>query len=99
MSHACCGPDPERTRRNPTGRGAAGWLALAASPTFAVMGLLTAILESGPAATLCSGAPLSPLTGMATMYLLMGAFHAAPWLKLIRGSAATRKAAGLRIGQ
>ena len=27
---------------------------------------------------------VSPLNGMVTMYLLMSAFHAAPWLKLIR---------------
>ena len=32
-------------------------------------------------------AHVSPLSGMATMYLLMSAFHAAPWLKLIRGRA------------
>jgi hypothetical protein len=33
---------------------------------------------------LCSAAQgASPLSGMATMYLLMGAFHSAPWLKLI----------------
>jgi len=25
----------------------------------------------------------APLTGMTAMYLLMSAFHAAPWLKLI----------------
>jgi hypothetical protein len=33
---------------------------------------------------LCSAAHVSPLSGMVTMYLLMSAFHAAPWLKLIR---------------
>jgi len=27
----------------------------------------------------------SPLCGMAAMYLLMSAFHAAPWLRLISG--------------
>ena len=63
-----------------------GPLALAASPTFALMALLTAIAGDGPAATLCSSGNLSPLSGMVTMYLLMSAFHAAPWLKLIRAS-------------
>jgi hypothetical protein len=32
---------------------------------------------------LCSGAHGSPLGGMMTMYLLMSALHASPWLKLI----------------
>jgi hypothetical protein len=40
---------------------------------------------------LCSAAPdASPLSGMVPMYLLMSAFHSAPWLKLISGR---RKAA------
>jgi len=66
--------------------GAAGWLGLAATPTFATMALLTA-LGGGPAAALCSaGQAASPLTGMIPMYLLMSAFHAAPWLKLISKS-------------
>jgi len=64
--------------------GAADCLSLAAAPTFAVMALLTAVLGGGPLAMLCSSAPdASPLTGMIPMYLLMSAFHAAPWLKLI----------------
>jgi hypothetical protein len=33
---------------------------------------------------LCSaGHDASPLTGMVAMYLLMSAFHLAPWLKLV----------------
>ncbi len=73
--------------------GAADFLSLAAAPTFAVMALLTAIPGSGPLAMLCSGTPdASPLTGMVPMYLLMSAFHAAPWLKLIsRRRSATRQ--------
>lgn len=64
--------------------GAAGWLSLAAAPTFAIMALLTAVLGSGPLAMLCSsGADASPLTGMVPMYVLMSAFHSAPWLKLM----------------
>jgi hypothetical protein len=46
------------------------------------MALLTGVLGGGPAEMLCSAAPVSPLSGMVTMYLLMSAFHAAPWLKL-----------------
>ena len=66
---------------------AANGLALAASPTFAVMALLTGVLGGDPAGTLCSIAHAGPLSGMATMYLLMSAFHVAPWLKLIRAGA------------
>ena len=61
--------------------GADRLLSLAAAPTFAVMALLTAVLGGGPLAMLCGAA--SPLTGMIPMYILMSAFHAAPWLKLI----------------
>lgn len=65
--------------------GAAGLLGLAAAPTFAIMGLLT-VLNGGPPDMLCLVAQdASPLSGMALMYLLMSAFHSAPWLKLISG--------------
>ena len=64
--------------------GAAGWLCLAAAPTFAIMALLTSVLGSGPLNELCSAAQdASPLSGMVPMYLLMSAFHSAPWLKLV----------------
>jgi hypothetical protein len=62
---------------------AAGWLGLAAAPVFATMALLTATLDSGPAAMLCSAAHGWPLGGMVPMYVLMSAVHAAPWLRLI----------------
>lgn len=62
--------------------GIADWLCLAAAPTFAVMALLSCI-QGSEAAMLCMGA--SPLTGMAAMYLLMSAFHLAPWLRVISG--------------
>ena len=63
--------------------GAAGWLSLAAAPTFAMMALLTG-LGGGPPDMFCSAAhEASPLSGMVPMYLLMSAFHSAPWLKLI----------------
>ena len=69
---------------NAASLGAADWLCLAAAPTFAIMALLTDVLGGGPAAMLCSTAQhASPLSGMVPMYLLMSAFHSAPWLKLI----------------
>ena len=63
--------------------GVAGWLCLAAAPTFAVMALLTGGLGGDSADMLCSVAQAWPLSGMVPMYLLMSAFHSAPWLKLI----------------
>jgi hypothetical protein len=79
--------------------GAAGWLGLAAAPTFAVMALL-AWGPGGDADMMCSAAHgVSPLSGMATMYVLMSAFHAAPWLKLIarrRNAASGSSPMGLR---
>ena len=69
---------------NETVLGIADWLCLAAAPTFALMALLTCI-QGGDAAMLCMGANASPLTGMAAMYLLMSAFHLAPWLRVISG--------------
>ena len=64
--------------------GMADWLGLAAAPTFAVMAVLTGVLGSGAPDMLCSAAHgASPLGGMVPMYLLMSAFHSAPWLKLI----------------
>lgn len=58
------------------------WLALAATPTFAVMAVLTAML-GGPADMLCAAGQGSVLGGMVPMYLLMSAFHSAAWLRLI----------------
>ena len=69
---------------NAAALGAAGWLCLAAAPTFAIMALLTGVLGGGPQDVFCSAAQgASPLSGMVWMYLLMSAFHSAPWLKLI----------------
>ena len=64
-------------------RGIADWLCLAAAPTFAVMALLTAVFGGGAPDVLCSAGGASPLGGMVPMYVLMSAFHSAPWLKLI----------------
>ena len=68
---------------NATAIGAADFLYLAAAPIFAMMALLTGVLGGGPVDALCSVAGASPLSGMVPMYLLMSAFHLAPWLKLI----------------
>src|SRR5258707_213774 len=68
---------------NAAAAGAAGWVYLAATPTFEIMALLTGVLGGGSPDALCSIAGASPLSGMLPMYLLMSAFHSAPWLKLI----------------
>jgi hypothetical protein len=79
------GGEAVRDNGNDVAAGAADWLYLAAAPTFAIMALLTGVLGGGPADALCSIAGGSALGGMMPMYLLMSAFHAAPWLKLIAG--------------
>jgi hypothetical protein len=61
---------------------AGDWLCLAAAPAFASMALLTGISGGGTADMLCSTADAFSLGGMIPMYLLMSAFHLAPWLKL-----------------
>jgi hypothetical protein len=71
---------------NTAAPGAADWLCLAAAPTFAIMALLTAVVGRGAPDMLCSAMQDgSALGGMVPMYLLMSAFHSAPWLKLIAG--------------
>jgi hypothetical protein len=63
--------------------GASNYLRLAAAPTFAVMALLSCLIGSQQD-LLCSAAHgVSPLSGMAAMYLLMSIFHSPAWLKLI----------------
>ena len=71
----------DRETGNAPAIGAADFLYLAAAPTFLIMALLTVVLGVGSPDALCSSA--SPLSGMVPMYLLMSAFHLAPWLKLI----------------
>jgi len=75
---------------------AADWLSLAAAPTFAFMAALTGILGGGSDEVLCSAAThTSALTGMVPMYVLMGAFHLAPWLKLISRWRSIARATGV----
>ena len=87
MSEAYCGGSASGAIRHESGQahalGAAGWLGLAAAPTFAIMALLTGVGD-GPADMLCSAAhEASPLSGMVPMYWRMSVFQSAPWLKLI----------------
>ncbi|MGH6741364.1 MAG: hypothetical protein ACREDY_20470 [Bradyrhizobium sp.] len=75
--------DIARGRKRTKGS-AASLLSLAATPTFAIMALLTAVHGGGMPDMICSAAG-SPLTGMLPMYVLMSAFHLAPWLRLLSG--------------
>jgi hypothetical protein len=69
---------------NESAPGPGDWLSLAAAPTFAVMALLSAVHAGGSFDTFCSTAHGGlHLTGMTSMYLLMSAFHSAPWLRLL----------------
>jgi hypothetical protein len=73
-----------REAQLPVARGIPERLSLAAAPTFALMALLTGVFNGGPQDGLCSAAhDASPLNGMVVMYVLMSAFHAAPWLRLM----------------
>jgi hypothetical protein len=49
------------------------------------MALLVGVTGEGPMDALCAAGHGSSLTGMASMYMLMSAFHAAPWLQLMFG--------------
>ncbi|TPK89433.1 hypothetical protein [Mesorhizobium sp. B2-4-17] len=97
MSDTHSGIGSATPEENAAPLGIADWLCLAAAPTFALMALLSC-LQGGDGAMLCMGAsPLTgpiltgptltgpTLTGMPAMYLLMSAFHLAPWLRVISG--------------
>ncbi len=60
-----------------------GWLGLAAAPTFALMGLWTALFSAHPATVGMAMGGSSPMSGMTLMYLLMSVFHSSPWTRLI----------------
>ncbi|WP_291867765.1 hypothetical protein [Bradyrhizobium sp.] len=80
-SRGCGAVDGENG--NAAAIGAADFLYLAAAPTFALMALLTSVLGGASPDAVCSIGSASLLSGMVPMYLLMSAFHSAPWLKLI----------------
>ena len=63
--------------------GLAAWLGLAAGPTFAIMALWSAFFSGQPDMLCMAMQGSSPMGGMTLMYLLMSAFHAAAWLRLI----------------
>ena len=74
---------------------AVDWLGLAAAPTFAIMALLTGVLDGRQPDALCTAMQHpSPFVGMVPMYLLMSAFHFAPWLKLISHGRGGARAVG-----
>jgi hypothetical protein len=77
-----------------------GWLGLAAAPTFAAMAILTGV-AGADADVMCSAAHgASSLGGMAPMYALMSAFHAAPWVKLMsRSGAPARRCEGYALNR
>ena len=94
MSSAC--PiDATGARRDVDGAiaalGPAKWLGLAATPTFAVMAVLTGVFGGGGMDMLCSAAPGSMLDGMVPMYVLMSAFHLPAWMKLFSSRARGRR--------
>ena len=66
-----------------TAPGMARWLGLAAAPTFAIMALWNGFFSGQPDMLCMAMQGSSPMNGMTVMYLLMSAFHAAPWLRLI----------------
>ena len=70
-------PAPSGNRRS-----TAGWLQLAAAPTFASMAWISATGAQGW--EVCSSFPgLLPVNDMTLMYVLMGVFHLPPWLRLM----------------
>jgi hypothetical protein len=70
-------------------RGAGGWLALAASPTFTFMAWIAAN-DTHPVALCTAGSSLLPIHDMTAMYLLMSLFHLSPWLGLASGRPGAR---------
>lgn len=77
-------PEVDSQGHRPSAFRAAEWLSLGAAPVFAVMAVLTGIHGGSMPDMICSGMPdLSPLSGMAPMYVLMSVFQVTPWLKLI----------------
>lgn len=84
MSQGCSGrSDGDGIRRSRAALRVVDVLALGASPTFAIMALLTGVMGGGSTG-MSRTAHAYSISGMVMMYLLMCAFHAGAWLKLIR---------------
>jgi hypothetical protein len=66
----------------PPAFGAADWLSLAASPTFALMAFATRLFGADAPAMICSMSHAASMGGMVPMYVLISVFHASPWLRL-----------------
>jgi hypothetical protein len=82
--HAVNAPHCVRVDAEETGAVAAALnaLYLAATPTFAIMAVLSSV--SGNADMMCSVTHDAwQLGGMVPMYALMSAFHSGPWLRRI----------------
>jgi hypothetical protein len=73
----------KRTVETEQPRDIAGWLGLAASPSFALM----AWISGNDVETMMGSSAhgMLPIGGMAWMYLLMSLFHVSPWLKVVSG--------------
>jgi hypothetical protein len=69
--------------RGSAARVAGDSLCLAATPTFAIMALLTACGGGQPDMLCAVMRHTSWFGGMAAMYSLMSVFHARPWLRLL----------------
>jgi hypothetical protein len=93
--------DETAIRQSRTGLdlGAADWLHLASTPTFAIMALLINLSGGGSMGGSMADHP-SPLSGMVLMYWLMALFHLPPWLRLISSwrTGASRSRSGVRRG-
>ena len=82
-SGTCAGDRTRSKGWRAIARGAADSLHLAAAPALAFMAMLTAMQDGGAHRMSCMGlADGSPWSSMSLMYLLMSAFHAAPWIRL-----------------
>lgn len=96
MGRSLESPDAGR-RDTEAGRGgaslpAAEALCLAATPTFAMMAVMSVVRDGAGSDPLCTAAfGGAPIGSMAAMYLLMSLFHAPAWLRWV---AARRKGAG-----